>query len=622
MSEGRQLMSNQAYYLYDRLFKHIEGLTDSKSKNKKLQDIYDLIKELQNFQVKLEMKNEELHNALEKLNNEMGKHDQFQTGLLGMDQNLLESIIEGTSDAIYIKDLKGRYLLFNSTAEEITGKKSSEVLGKDDTFLFPQDEAKAVMARDFSVMNDGTEQTYEETITTASGEKRTYLSTKGPLIGGNTNIIGLFGIARDITERKKAEEELKQRSALLDISYEAIFSWEYDNGILSWNKGAERLYGFSKNETIGKVSHDLLKTKFPIEFSEFMEKLYNEKMWTGELIHTTKNGSKIIVESRHQLIQDYSGKKIVIETNRDITKRKKAEKELYQNEQKLRTVFEILPIGVSIIDKNRNIVYENPALEKILDISKRGLTEKSYEKREYIRSDCTSMPNEEFPSVKAFKEKKAIKNVEMGIIKEDNSIIWTNVSAIPLSFSDWNILITTSDITERKKAEKELGESEERYRLILEAANSGVFLLDAENKIKYLNQRTMQLLGYSAHEMLDVSIKQFLDVKGQKNVHKLIKRWKKGLNALNEFKFICKDGSTFWALFAASPIIDNTGKYRGTIGVITDINARKGLEKTLIERERISKTILYDMMGMINKLMNEELKKEYERNLKGKYEFT
>jgi PAS domain S-box-containing protein len=169
------------------------------------------------------------------------------------------------------------------------------------------------------------------------------------------------------------------------------------------------------------------------------------------------------------------------------------------------------------------------------------------------------------------------------------------------------------DITERKKIEQELAESEERYRLILETANSGVFFLDFENKIKYLNQNMAKILGYAIPEMLDVDIKQFMDINGQKNISKFMEGWKKGMNKLNGFKFVHKDGSTFWALLAASPMVDVNGEYFGVIGVITDINARKGVEKALMEREKISKAILYDMMGLVNNLMKKEVsKKEFE----------
>ena len=80
----------------------------------------------------------------------------------------------------------------------------------------------------------------------------------------------------------------------------------------------------------------MLKTEFPIEFKELMEKLSNDKIWTGELNHTTKNGRKIIVETRQQLIQDKTGGKFVIETNRDITDRKESEEKIKTARDKLK----------------------------------------------------------------------------------------------------------------------------------------------------------------------------------------------------------------------------------------------------------------------------------------------
>ena len=157
-------------------------------------------------------------------------------------------------------------------------------------------------------------------------------------------------------EIKKSEDDLKRHAALLDVSYEAIFSYDYGGGIVSWNQGAERLYGYTSNEAIGSISYDLLKTTFPIKFNEFMEILINDKMWTGELTHTTKNGEQIIVESRQQLIQDSLGRDIVIETNRDITERKKAEMDLRDNEEKYRNLFENMTegfvLGKTIFDEN------------------------------------------------------------------------------------------------------------------------------------------------------------------------------------------------------------------------------------------------------------------------------
>ena len=149
-----------------------------------------------------------------------------------------------------------------------------------------------------------------------------------PLRDRNGSITATLGMITDITDRKKVEDALKRHAALLDVSYEAIFSWELDGNILSWNQGAERLYGYNSKEAIGLNSHQLLKPPFYIEFNVIKKILLDNNMWTGELVHRTKEGKYITVESRLQLINDSLGRLIVIETNRDITKRKQTEKQI------------------------------------------------------------------------------------------------------------------------------------------------------------------------------------------------------------------------------------------------------------------------------------------------------
>ena len=125
------------------------------------------------------------------------------------DQSLLSTIMTGTSDAVYAKDAQGRYLVFNPAAERFTGKAAAEVLGHDDTVLFPPATAAAVMERDRRILEAGKATTVEEVLTTSDGRRITFLSTKGPLLdaAGRTN--GMFGIARDITARRDSEKALR-----------------------------------------------------------------------------------------------------------------------------------------------------------------------------------------------------------------------------------------------------------------------------------------------------------------------------------------------------------------------------------------------------------------------------
>ena len=102
---------------------------------------------------------------------------------------------------------------------------------------------------------------------------------------------------------------------LLMLSYEPMLAWNLDGAIEFWNAGAERLYGFASDEAVGRISHALLRTKFPIAFTELLSRLRDECHWSGELRHTCKDGREIIVDSRMQLLADDT----VLEVNRDVT---------------------------------------------------------------------------------------------------------------------------------------------------------------------------------------------------------------------------------------------------------------------------------------------------------------
>ncbi|MGO9020200.1 MAG: PAS domain S-box protein [Syntrophobacteraceae bacterium] len=147
---------------------------------------------------------------------------------------------------------------------------------------------------------------------------------------GYLNIYG-----RDITERKRAEVLLQRQAELLHLSYDAIIVWRLGGRIESWNKGAEELYGYPGEEAVGRVTHDLLKTSHAEPWPQIEAKLRERKFWEGELKHRTREGQEVIVSARHQLVCGVDGVERVLETNRDITKRKRVEEELRKSHDEL-----------------------------------------------------------------------------------------------------------------------------------------------------------------------------------------------------------------------------------------------------------------------------------------------
>jgi PAS domain S-box-containing protein len=133
---------------------------------------------------------------------------------------LLKAVVDGTSDAVFVKDLKGRYLFLNKGATKIFNKPADEVLGHDDTAIFPGNTATHVIAMDRDIISAGRVQNYEENLATFDGRQRTFLVTKGPVYDGSGQIAGLFGISHDITERKQAERYREEYIELLRICNE------------------------------------------------------------------------------------------------------------------------------------------------------------------------------------------------------------------------------------------------------------------------------------------------------------------------------------------------------------------------------------------------------------------
>lgn len=140
---------------------------------------------------------------------------------------LLGAIADASADAIFAKDREGRYLLFNRAAGGFTGKSPEEVLGRDDTALFPPEQAAMIRANDRRVMDENRVVGYEEALDTALGP-RTFLALKGPLRGDDGQVIGVYGISRDITERSAAEEDLRRSNEELQRFNRAMVGRELE----------------------------------------------------------------------------------------------------------------------------------------------------------------------------------------------------------------------------------------------------------------------------------------------------------------------------------------------------------------------------------------------------------
>jgi PAS domain S-box-containing protein len=145
---------------------------------------------------------------------------------------------------------------------------------------------------------------------------------------------------------QSAEARLREQAGLLALTHDTIFVRDMDDVIAFWNRGAEELYGWSSEEAIGKVTHQLMQTMFPAPLEEINAELLRTDRWEGELVHTKRDGKKATVSSRWSLHRDEQGRPaMILETNNDITERKQAEQALHQAQAELAHVSRLATIG-------------------------------------------------------------------------------------------------------------------------------------------------------------------------------------------------------------------------------------------------------------------------------------
>jgi PAS domain S-box-containing protein len=269
-------------------------------------------------------------------------------------------------------------------------------------------------------------------------------------------------LARDITERKRAEEAMRRQAALLRLSNDAILVWRLDGGIESWSRGAEELYGFAEGEAFGRVTHELLRTVFPVPWPQIEADLRAGGSWEGELRHRTSDGRELIVSTRLQLVRD-DGVWHVLESNRDITDRSRAQEALRQGEQRWRSLTEALPQLVWTATPDGACDYFSRQWTQHTGIAESDLL--GWRWLETLHPDDRESTRKLWTQAVA---RQGGYDVEYRVRRHDRAYRWFKTRGVPIRDAEGGIFKwfgTCTDITDAKLAAEEL-------RLAKEAAES------------------------------------------------------------------------------------------------------------------------------------------------------
>ncbi len=376
---------------------------------------------------------------------------------------LLQAVVEGTTDAVFVKDRQGRYMLFNRAASEFVGRSIAEVLGKDDRAIFGPEDARVIIEGDRKVMETGETFTAEEVLT-AAGVTRTYSAIKAPFRDARGNIIGTIGVSRDITESKLTETALRDSigeiSALgAALDEHAIVSRTDASGRITYvNDKFCAVSGYSRDELIGQ-DHRLINSGYhPKEFFvNLWARITSGKVWQGELRNRAKDGSYYWVDTTIVPFCDKSGSPYqYISIRTDVTKRKQTEVSLRESESRFRRtasqLSNVLDYSLDVIcsiDEEGCFVQINAACETVWGYGVEELLGKKY--IEKVVPEDRALTGE---TAAAIMDGHSTRSFENRYQRKDGSIAFMQWAA-HWSGAERILFCVARDITEKKSLESQ-----------------------------------------------------------------------------------------------------------------------------------------------------------------------
>ena len=431
--------------------------------------------------------------------------------------------LRSIGDAVIAVDASANITFMNEPAQALTGWSEAEARGKPAGEIFrlaheqTGEPMESPIARAMR-LNQVVEAANQAVVVARGGSRIPVEDSAAPIRDEAGKLTGVVLVFRDVTERRARRREREQmlqaaqrQAELQRLSFDAIIVWRLQGGapgepasgspgqgIESWNLGAEQLYGYSEREALGRVTHELLQSVHPKPWPELEPELRANGFWEGEIRHRTKDGREVIVWARKRLLRGDDGVERVLEANRDITERKRAEEEakrllaaVQEERDRLSALINSVYDEIWFADAEKRFTLANPAaLREFGYDSTAGVdVEKLAESLEVFRPDGSPRPVEEAPPLRALRGE---------VVKDQDEVVRTpatgelrhrQVSAAPVKDATGKIIGSVSvvrDITERKRAEEALRQSEVRYHNLFNTMGEGFcvieMIFDAEGR--------------------------------------------------------------------------------------------------------------------------------------------
>lgn len=550
---------------------------------------------------------------------------------LSESNDILRALTESSIDAIFIKDTQGRYLFVNSASAKILGKSAGEIIGKNDTDFFPLEIARKIMENDRRIINSGQSESVEE-IVTINSNTQVYCSTKNAYRNAQGEVIGLVGIAREITERKQAEvalEETKQKlQAIIAASPLAIVNLTPDGRVIMWNQAAERIFGWSESEVLGKILPIVPENKLA-EFQILRDRVLRGESFTGvEVQRQKRNGSLIDVSISTAPIYDNQGCiNGIMAIIADISPRLQLEAErselvrkLSQESEDLNAVIRVTANAVSTLNLAELL---NVLLQRIVEVIKADTAVILLIEGDRLRVRATvGVPEElqrEFSvaigqgfagTIAADHQPLYIENVQvdprvtspilkqmnictmMGVpLKRNGTLVgvihvdWFNTH--PFSDRELHLLEITAERCAMAIINAQLYEQskhlQERLQLQIDRMPIGCILKDKNFRIIDWNPAAEKIFGYTKQEALGKYPDELIIPSSAKALVQQIRQQLAAGEIIdhNVIENITKDGRIITCEWHNTPLKDGNNQIVNYLSMVQDVTERKQAEEKL-----------------------------------------
>jgi PAS domain S-box-containing protein len=488
-------------------------------------------------------------------------------------------LAESITDVFWITSIDLQEIYYVSPGyERIWGRSTEELYANPHQWsecIVPEDRER-VLSVFAALMENEPTASVEYRIARPDGAIR-WVQARGFQVRDATGrLVRLTGIVADITERKGAEIASRHVASLVQFSDDAIIGKDLNSIITTWNKGAEKIFGYSAGEMEGTSIMRLIPADRQGEESHILGKIgRGESVDHFETVRKTKSGRLIDVSVTASPIKDSSGKVIgVSKVARDITERKRAEEARRASEARYRSLFEYAPDGILIADPENHYIDANSTMCRMLGYTRDGLIG--------LQGSDIVAPNQIQDIAPALSEIKVNPDYrrEWQFRRKDDSIFSADVIATMMP--DGNLLVVIRDITERKLAQEKIAEQ----AALLEKARDAILVRDLEGKILFWNNGAERIYGWTREEAVGRNIGEFLyanparfdDANGL-----AISRgeW------YGELQHLTRDKREISVEARWTLIRDNDGHPKSVLAINTDITERKKIEAQFMRAQRM-----------------------------------